>query len=141
MDRKTLYLAGGCFWGCQKYFDLIPGVIETEVGYANGPTANPTYQEVKHHAGHAETVRVVFSPAVLPLQSLLDAYFKIIDPTSVNRQGEDEAIQYRTPMAAGACGLVLFPGTPPLVEAKRGEFSPLSEQEMPAELKTCVVHL
>ena len=96
MDRKTLYLAGGCFWGCQKYFDLIPGVIETEVGYANGPTANPTYQEVKHHAGHAETVRVVFSPAVLPLQSLLDAYFKIIDPTSVNRQGEDEGIQYRT---------------------------------------------
>lgn len=96
MDRKTLYLAGGCFWGCQKYFDLIPGVIETEVGYANGPTANPTYQEVKHHAGHAETVRVVFSPAVLPLQSLLDAYFRIIDPTSVNRQGEDEGIQYRT---------------------------------------------
>ena len=96
MSVRTIYLAGGCFWGCQKYFDLIPGVVETEVGYANGPTANPTYEAVKRHAGHAETVRVVYDPDALPLTELLEAYFKVIDPTSVNKQGADEGIQYRT---------------------------------------------
>ena len=94
--NRTIYLAGGCFWGCQKYFDLMDGVVETEVGYANGPTPNPTYQEVKHHAGHAETVRIVYDPERLPLRRLLDDYFKVIDPTSVNKQGEDEGHQYRT---------------------------------------------
>ena len=94
--NKTIYLAGGCFWGCQKYFDLMRGVSETEVGYANGPTANPSYEEVKRHSGHAETVRVVYDPDILPLASLLDSYFKVIDPTSVNKQGEDAGIQYRT---------------------------------------------
>ncbi|MBR5111554.1 MAG: peptide-methionine (S)-S-oxide reductase MsrA [Clostridia bacterium] len=93
---KTIYLAGGCFWGCQKYFDLMDGVIETEVGYANGPTANPTYEQVKRHAGHAETVRVVYDPDRLPLPELLRRYFGVIDPTAVNRQGEDYGIQYRT---------------------------------------------
>lgn len=93
---KTIYLAGGCFWGCQKYFDLMDGVQETEVGYANGPTENPTYEQVKHHAGHAETVRVVYDPAVLPLTELLRRYFRVIDPTAVNHQGEDFGIQYRT---------------------------------------------
>ena len=93
---KTIYLAGGCFWGCQKYFDLMEGVQETEVGYANGPTKNPTYEQVKHHAGHAETVRVVYDPAVLPLAELLRRYFQVIDPTAVNHQGEDFGIQYRT---------------------------------------------
>ena len=96
MSQRTIYLAGGCFWGCQKYFDLIPGVLETEVGYANGPTRNPTYQQVKAHLGHAETVRVVYDDEKLPLETLLEAYFRVIDPTSVNRQGEDEGIQYRT---------------------------------------------
>ncbi len=93
---KTIYLAGGCFWGCQKYFDLMDGVKETEVGYANGPTANPTYEQVKSHAGHAETVRVVYDPAVLPLPELLRRYFQVIDPTAVNHQGGDFGIQYRT---------------------------------------------
>ena len=94
---KTIYLAGGCFWGCQKYFDLLEGVVETEVGYANGRTDRPTYEQVKHeHTGHAETVRVVYDPEKLPLRALLEKYFLVIDPTSVNRQGEDEGIQYRT---------------------------------------------
>ncbi|MBR0463307.1 MAG: peptide-methionine (S)-S-oxide reductase MsrA [Clostridia bacterium] len=93
---RTIYLAGGCFWGCQKYFDLLSGVVETEVGYANGPTENPSYEQVKHHAGHAETVRVVYDTDVLPLRALLEAYFRVIDPVSVNRQGEDEGVQYRT---------------------------------------------
>ena len=96
MSTKTIYLAGGCFWGCQKYFDLLDGVVETEVGYANGPTPHPTYEQVKAHAGHAETVRVDYDPDVLPLTRLLDAYYRVIDPTSVNRQGEDAGIQYRT---------------------------------------------
>ena len=95
-NARTIYLAGGCFWGCQKYFDLMDGVLKTEVGYANGPTANPSYEEVKRHAGHAETVRVVYDPERLPLRTLLEAYFRVIDPTSVNRQGGDEGIQYRT---------------------------------------------
>ena len=94
--KKTIYLAGGCFWGCQKYFDQLPGVLETEVGYANGPTASPTYEQVKAHAGHAETVRVQYDPEKLALRALLEKYFLVIDPTSVNRQGEDEGIQYRT---------------------------------------------
>ena len=95
--EKTIYLAGGCFWGCQKYFDLLPGVVETQVGYANGDTENPTYEQVKHqHTGHAETVRVTYDPAALSLGELLEKYFLVIDPPSVNRQGEDEGIQYRT---------------------------------------------
>ena len=94
---KTIYLAGGCFWGCQKYSDLLDGVVETEVGYANGRTDRPTYEQVKHeHTGHAETVRVVYDPEKLPLRALLEKYFQVIDPTSVNRQGEDEGEQYRT---------------------------------------------
>ncbi|MBQ8110850.1 MAG: peptide-methionine (S)-S-oxide reductase MsrA [Clostridia bacterium] len=96
MSDKTVYLAGGCFWGCQKYFDMLPGVVETEVGYANGPTANPSYEQVKAHAGHAETVRVRYDPDALPLPALLEAFFRVIDPTSVNKQGEDEGVQYRT---------------------------------------------
>ena len=96
MSTKTIYLAGGCFWGCQKYFDLIDGVVETEVGYANGPIPHPSYEQVKAHVGHAETVRVAYDPEVLPLTRLLDAYDRVIDPTSVNRQGEDEGVQYRT---------------------------------------------
>lgn len=95
--EKTIYLAGGCFWGCQKYFDLLPGVVRTEVGYANGPFPNPTYEQVKHeHTGHAETVRVVYDPEALPLRALLERYFAVIDPVAVNRQGEDEGVQYRT---------------------------------------------
>ena len=97
MSTETIYLAGGCFWGAQRYFDCLPGVLETEVGYANGKTANPTYEQVKHeNTGHAETVRVVYDPAVLSLEELLEQFYKAIDPTSVNRQGGDVGIQYRT---------------------------------------------
>lgn len=92
-----IYLAGGCFWGTEKYISSIRGVTETEVGYANGTTERPTYKEVCHNStGHAETVRVAYDPAVLPLDFLLDLYYGSIDPTSVNRQGGDEGTQYRT---------------------------------------------
>ena len=93
---QTIYLAGGCFWGTQKFFDQFDGVLETEVGYANGPSQAPSYQDVCHDSGHAETVRVVYDEAVLPLRQLLGYYFMVIDPLSVNQQGHDRGIQYRT---------------------------------------------
>jgi len=92
----TIYLAGGCFWGLQKYFDQFDGVVRTEVGYANGPDRAPTYQEVCRDSGHAETVRIDYDPEKISLKELLEDYFLVIDPLSVNRQGHDEGIQYRT---------------------------------------------
>jgi peptide methionine sulfoxide reductase msrA/msrB len=97
MTRKEIYLAGGCFWGTEKYMASIPGVLETQVGYANGRTANPTYQEVCHNnTGHAETVKVIYDPGTIPLPFLLELYYDCIDPTSQNRQGGDKGTQYRT---------------------------------------------
>lgn len=94
---KTIYLAGGCFWGTQHYFQNIKGVVATEVGYANGNTANPTYEEVcHHHTGHAETVKVTYEDAVVGLSFILELYYEVIDPVSVNRQGGDSGVQYRT---------------------------------------------
>ena len=95
-NTMTIYLAGGCFWGTQKFFDQFDGVTATEVGYANGPDARPTYQDVCASSGHAETVRVDYDPSVLSLAKLLEYYFMVIDPLSVNRQGHDSGIQYRT---------------------------------------------
>ena len=93
---KSIYLAGGCFWGMQKFFDQFEGVLYTEVGYANGPDEAPSYQEVCAGSGHAETVRVVYDEEKLSLPKLLEYYFMVIDPLSVNRQGNDAGIQYRT---------------------------------------------
>ncbi|MBQ7736647.1 MAG: peptide-methionine (S)-S-oxide reductase MsrA [Oscillospiraceae bacterium] len=93
---KTIYLAGGCFWGMQRFFDQFEGVLSTEVGYANGPDAAPSYQEVCHDSGHAETLRIDYDESVVSLGELLDDYFLVIDPLSVNRQGGDTGIQYRT---------------------------------------------
>ena len=93
----TIYLAGGCFWGLERYLSLVDGVVATDVGYANGTTDTPTYEQVcSGRTGHAETVRVEYDPAVAPLPFLLELYFKAIDPTSVNRQGNDRGTQYRT---------------------------------------------
>ena len=85
-----------CFWGVQKYFDQFRGVVSTEVGYANGPEKAPSYQEVCQNSGHAETVKVTYDENVISLEKLLDFYFMMIDPLSVNRQGHDTGIQYRT---------------------------------------------
>ena len=92
-----IYLAGGCFWGVEKYLASIRGVLDTETGYANGKTENPTYEQVcRLGTGHAETVRVVYDPAVLPLDFLLELYYEAVDPLSVNRHGNDRGTQYRT---------------------------------------------
>ena len=96
MSVKTVYLAGGCFWGTQKFFDQFEGVLSTQVGYANGPTENPSYQEVCRSSGHAETVRLDYDPDIVSLTQLLDWYFLTVDPTSYHRQGGDMGIQYRT---------------------------------------------
>ena len=93
---STVYLAGGCFWGLQKFFDQFSGVIATEVGYANGPDQAPSYQEVCRSSGHAETVKVEYDPDKMNMRELLHYYFMVIDPLSVNRQGNDRGIQYRT---------------------------------------------
>jgi peptide methionine sulfoxide reductase msrA/msrB len=92
-----IYLAGGCFWGMEKYLASIKGVLSTRAGYANGKTENPSYEEVCHrNTGHAETVRVVYDPKIVPLGFLLELYYEAIDPVSVNRQGGDAGTQYRT---------------------------------------------
>lgn len=94
---KTIYLAGGCFWGMQRFLDSASGVISTEVGYANGKTKSPTYEQVKHeHTGHSETVKVTFDESILPLRKLIHRFLEVIDPFSVNKQGADEGEQYRT---------------------------------------------
>ena len=93
----TIYLAGGCYWGVEKYMSNISGVKETEVGFANGHVQTPAYVQVKKgDTGHAETVRVVYDNAVIPLDKLLRLFFRIIDPTSFEKQGEDVGNQYRT---------------------------------------------
>ncbi len=95
--RHEIYLAGGCFWGAEKYLASIQGVLETRVGYANGKTEHPSYEQVKHeNTGHAETVHVVFDDQVLPLETLLSLFYLSIDPSSVDRQGGDIGHQYRT---------------------------------------------
>lgn len=96
-NTKVIYLAGGCFWGTEKYLSNIQGIVATEVGYANGTTEHPTYQEVCHNnTGHAETVRVNYDPNLIRLDFILKLYYEVIDPTSVNRQGGDSGTQYRT---------------------------------------------
>jgi len=92
-----IYLAGGCFWGLEKYMSGIRGVISTQVGYTNGKTAHPSYEDVcNRNTGHAETVKVHYDPGIVPLPFLLDLFFDAIDPTSVNRQGGDRGTQYRS---------------------------------------------
>ena len=92
-----IYLAGGCFWGTQHYMSLIEGVIGTEVGYANGKVADPTYKQVYTDlTGHVECVKVVYDRDMISLETLCRLYFRSIDPLLVNRQGEDVGTRYRT---------------------------------------------
>lgn len=95
--KKIIYLAGGCFWGTAHLFSLVPGVSESQAGYANSVIPHPSYKEVcTGLTGAAETVKVVYDPDEVSLSSLLRLYFKSIDPLSLNRQGGDVGTQYRT---------------------------------------------
>ena len=94
---KTIYLAGGCFWGVQEYFSRLHGVVSVEAGYANGSKENPSYEEVKSgEYGFVETVKVEYNPYHIHLTKLLEHFLRFVDPYSVNKQGEDEGIQYRS---------------------------------------------
>lgn len=96
-NLREIWLAGGCFWGLEAYLDRLSGVIATSVGYANGNTEYPTYEQVCHNnTGHAETVYVVYDPGRIGLPKLLAYFFKVVDPTTLNRQGNDRGIQYRS---------------------------------------------
>jgi peptide methionine sulfoxide reductase msrA/msrB len=100
LDKKNLkeiYLAGGCFWGMQAFFARVPGVGEAVSGYANGCTENPSYGEVcSSKTGHAEAVQVRYDPKAVSLEKLLHLFFRIVDPTTLNRQGNDMGTQYRS---------------------------------------------
>lgn len=94
---KTIYFAGGCFWGVEKYFSLVKGVESTKVGYANGKMENPTYEDLKDGNDTAsETVEIKYNESVVSLEKLLELLLRVIEPYSVNKQGEDEGLQYRT---------------------------------------------
>lgn len=96
-SKAQIYFAGGCFWGVEKYFACIPGVVQTDVGYANGNGDNPTYEQVcTGNTNFAETVHLTYDADRLSLSFLLSMYFKVIDPVAVNRQGNDVGSQYRT---------------------------------------------
>lgn len=97
MKEHVIHLAGGCFWGLEKYMSLINGVVRTSVGYANGITDHPTYEEVcSGKTGHAETVEVTYDADQISLSMILLMFFEAIDPTSLNRQGGDVGNQYRS---------------------------------------------
>ena len=97
MTEKLIYLAGGCFWGTEHFLKLVPGVTDTEVGFANSLVPEPSYKEVCTGATNAaETVKVAYDAGRVKLPFLLALFFKTIDPTSLNRQGNDRGTQYRT---------------------------------------------
>ena len=94
---KKIYLAGGCFWGVERYFSLAKGVLSTLVGYANGTIDNPSYSDLKKGLDDAsETVEIIYDESVISLTKLLELYLRVVDPYSLNKQGEDIGIQYRT---------------------------------------------
>lgn len=96
-NLQEIYLAGGCFWGVEAYMERVYGVYDVTSGYANGTTENPTYNDViSGETGHAETVHIQFDPERTDLQTILDHFFMIIDPTSLNKQGNDRGTQYRS---------------------------------------------
>lgn len=95
-ELKTIYLAGGCFWGLEAYMEKIYGIANVVSGYANGNSENPSYEDVIKNSGHAETVKVDYDPQKISLEKIIDYYLRVVDPTSLNKQGNDVGQQYRS---------------------------------------------
>jgi methionine-S-sulfoxide reductase len=97
MNNETVIFAAGCFWGVQYYFDQVPGVLETSVGYIGGHIDKPNYEQVcTHKTGHAEAVKIVFDPEKVSYKTLLMQFFRMHNPTQLNRQGPDVGDNYRS---------------------------------------------
>ena len=92
-DHKKAYIAGGCFWGMEDLFRKQPGIVDTEVGYIGGENDNPTYQ---NHPGHAEGIELTYDPAITSFKEILDFFYRIHDPSTVNQQGNDRGASYRS---------------------------------------------
>jgi len=93
---KKIILAGGCFWGVEAYYKRLRGILQTTVGYTDAKGKNPTYEDVCKQSGHAEAVLVEYDELLISLDKILEHFFRIVNPTTVNRQGNDIGIQYRS---------------------------------------------
>jgi methionine-S-sulfoxide reductase len=94
---ETATLAGGCFWGVEELIRKLPGVVDTTVGYTGGSFPNPTYEDMKQgRTGHAESLQIVFDPETISYEEILRYFFRLHDPTTLNRQGNDLGTQYRS---------------------------------------------
>jgi len=126
----TIYLAGGCFWGLEKYMASVHGVIDAQSGYANGTIDSPTYGDVSTgRTGFAETVKVDYDPDVAPLPFLLDLFYQAIDPTSLNRQGNDVGTQYRSGI------FYTDPADAPIIERSLAQLQARYSQPIAVEAK------
>lgn len=95
--NKIIYVAGGCFWGVEKYFQMVRGIVKTECGYANGNSENPKYEELKKGlATHAETVKLEYDDGKISLNNILEHFFELVNPFTLNEQGIDKGLQYRS---------------------------------------------
>lgn len=95
--KQLAFLGAGCFWGVQYYFDQVPGVLETEVGYIGGKIENPSYEQVCYEdTGHAEAVKITYDAKKVSFETILKQFFRMHDPTQLNRQGPDVGSQYRS---------------------------------------------
>ncbi len=93
---KKIILAGGCFWGVEAYYKRLKGIVSTTVGYTDAEGKNPTYEDVCRHSGHVEAVFVEYDETIISLEKILDHFFRIVNPTTINKQGNDVGIQYRS---------------------------------------------